>query len=264
MTEYTVSTELQHTIRRLSSDPIAYAVALKMVTLHPEACTVTLFENQTGWAAATEMRTSVSRWDREAYPNTSTVATFDGTDESLLRIAFEHAAKESCVFKVTNPIVQILVSNLPHARWVQTFTSYTIQGNGSENRRRAAEIVEHTTVNQETVRLFDQTGYTREELEALVARGARWFGFFRLGSCLSVCLVYPTGSGVWEIGGVYTNPENRRKGYAKAVVQGAVQTLLERGHRPRYVFRVDNEASQAVAEWVGLTYANSIEHYLIE
>lgn len=263
MSEYTVSPDPQRTIGCLSADPIAYAVALKMLTLHPEACTVALFEGESGWAAVTEMQIAISRWDRETYPNTSRVVTLDGTDESLLRIGFEQTPKENSVFKVTSRLSQALVSTLAQARRVQTFVCYSTIRKGMKNGRKVSEIEEQTTIDEDTVRLFHETGYTREELEALVGRGGSWFGFFRGESCLSSCLVYPTGADVWEIGGVYTSAENRGKGYAKALVQRAVQALLERGRRPRYVFRSDNAASQSVARAVGLTYTNSIEHYLV-
>ena len=263
MSEYTVSTDPQRTIGCLSADPIACAVALKMLTLHPEACTVRLFEGESGWAAVTEMQTTVSRWDREAYPNISHVVTLDGTDESLLRIGFEQTPKENRVFKVTSRLSRALVSTLAQARRVQTFVCYSTDRKGLTNGTKVSGIGEQTTVDEDTVRLFNETGYTREELEALIARGGSWFGLFHGKSCLSVCLAYPTGADLWEIGGVYTSPEKRGKGYAKALVQHAVQALLERERRPRYVYRSDNAASQAVARAVGLTYANSIEHYLV-
>ena len=146
---------------------------------------------------------------------------------------------------------------------VQTFICYSSGEKGVEEQTNASGAEEYRIVSEEAVSLLNHMGYTQGELEGYFVRGASWFGFFLNRTCVSICLVYPNGANVWEIGGVYTQADKRGNGYAKQVVHHAAQTLLRRKLKPRYVFRSDNKASQVVAEAAGLHYITSIEHYLV-
>jgi predicted GNAT family acetyltransferase len=82
------------------------------------------------------------------------------------------------------------------------------------------------------------------------------------GDTASVCLVYENWGPVWEVGGVVTAPEHRRKGLGARVVRTALATLGERGLTPRYQVEEHNAASTALARSVGLAPFVTITHYL--
>ena len=261
MTAYEKSTDRSVAVSHLTSDSLRHSLTLKMLSLHPEACVSTIFENSDGWACVTEMNTEVSRWDRSAYPRSKRIVTFDGNNDLLLRAAFDLATKGESVFKVHDPITRPLVAHLPGYRLVQAFLSYSTSNKSWLKTPATTGICECTELTPEALHLLAQNGYTAEELQGYFLDGARWFGLTKGSRCVCACLVYRNYQDIWEIGAVYTVPEERGKGYAKSVVSAAAQTLLRKGCTPRYVFRSDNDTSRAVAEGIGLKHVLTIEHF---
>jgi RimJ/RimL family protein N-acetyltransferase len=79
---------------------------------------------------------------------------------------------------------------------------------------------------------------------------------------MAFCFAEQIYTGIWEIGGVYTAPEHRRKGYARQVVLAALAQLKARLLRPRYQVREDNLASCRLAESIGLVPFVVVEHFI--
>ena len=67
---------------------------------------------------------------------------------------------------------------------------------------------------------------------------------------------------MWQVGGVVTSAEYRRKGLGARVVRTALAELNERGLKPRYQVEERNAASVALARSVGLAPFVTITHYL--
>jgi len=67
---------------------------------------------------------------------------------------------------------------------------------------------------------------------------------------------------VWEIGGVATEPEFRRRRLAAAVVHVGVNHLLSLDRLPRYQVAARNQASVQLARSAGLQEFIRIEHYV--
>jgi GNAT superfamily N-acetyltransferase len=65
---------------------------------------------------------------------------------------------------------------------------------------------------------------------------------------------------VYEIGGVYSLPEARRKGYARKLVETALHTLVRGGARPCEQVPELNQPSIRLAEAIGLEPFVTTEH----
>lgn len=78
------------------------------------------------------------------------------------------------------------------------------------------------------------------------------------------CVVraWPIHGDIWEVGGLFTAPDSRGRGWATRVVRMAVTHLGDRGLRTRYVVREDNAASLAVARRVGLREYSRLEYWI--
>ena len=79
---------------------------------------------------------------------------------------------------------------------------------------------------------------------------------------VATCFAYPNFSSVYEIGGVYTIPSERRKGYARLLVETALHRLALRQCIPRYQAHEDNYGSIKLAEALGLQHFVTMEHWL--
>ncbi|GAB4169074.1 MAG: hypothetical protein Fur005_30500 [Roseiflexaceae bacterium] len=78
----------------------------------------------------------------------------------------------------------------------------------------------------------------------------------------SACFAVAIAPGIWEIGGLWTDPSQRRLGLARRVTITALAELARRGVRPRYQAHESNHASLCLAESVGLVPCVLAEHYL--
>ena len=78
---------------------------------------------------------------------------------------------------------------------------------------------------------------------------------------VSACFAFENHGPVWEVGGVVTAPEHRRKGLGARVVRAALAELSRRGLAPRYQVEEHNTASIGLANSVGLTPFLTITHY---
>ena len=234
-------------------------MTLKMLTLYPEACTTHLYEDASGWACRTELPARVSAWDRRAYPGHRTVVTLDGSSRELIELSFREAPQSGVVYKL-HQLETVRLAVEAGARKAATFISETSAPAAPASRDPSVEC--RGAADAQTVEALARNGYTADEVAEHLGRGARIF-VRRAGALLaSVCMVFPNYDTVWEIGGVWTSPEQRRQGHARAVVTAALGYLSERGLRPRYQYRAENTASAAVARSVGLRPALTVEHWL--
>jgi len=184
----------------------------------------------------------------------------DGDNDELLRLAFQGSPKVGSVFKVHDPLTESLVRALRGASRVRSYLNYSTP----ESYRMApptTPIVEGDGLTPEAIRMFAENGYTPGELEEHFRHGATWFGLSVGGQCVSACFTFRNFERIWEIAGVFTLPEHRRRGHAASVVRAALARLIGSRRIPRYQFREDNRASRAVAESLGLRHVLTVSHY---
>ena len=110
--------------------------------------------------------------------------------------------------------------------------------------------------------LYARNGYTSSELEHYFADGAQSFSIYEGLQPVCSCFVFRNFGAVWEIAGLHTLENTRRKGYARQVVVATLDSLLKTGRVPRYQVESDNAASTQLAESLGLTCCLRFEHFL--
>jgi GNAT superfamily N-acetyltransferase len=111
--------------------------------------------------------------------------------------------------------------------------------------------------------MFAEQGHSAEWLGPLLQSGRAFTCVLeQSGEALSACFAFQVDGAVWEVGGVYTHPDERGKRLAFRVVQSALGELARRGHVPRYQVAEDNTASIRLAETLGMTRYLTLTHYL--
>ncbi|AFM11982.1 GNAT family N-acetyltransferase [Turneriella parva] len=263
MNKYALSTDRATAIHCLSSDVFAHLMTLKMLTLFPQACVTTTYREGDSWSCLTLLDISASGWDSQKYPNQESVVFLDGNNEQFLKIAFENAPKKNVIFKVHDSFSRSQVAQLPGIEQTYSFLSYSTSAIPKKSLQSVSRVQVCAELTAEAIDGFEQNAYTQEELQYHFQNGARWLRLDVGGACVSQCLVFQNFNLVWEIGGVFTPPALRRKGYAKKVVNAAIRYLRLRNRLPRYQFEAANQGSRALAESVGLNHVLTVDHFKI-
>ncbi|MFW5762533.1 MAG: GNAT family N-acetyltransferase [Cyclobacteriaceae bacterium] len=250
-------------INYLSDDPFSNLMTLKMLTMYPEWCRCLFYGRfDDGWALRTELPTEHSHWDRQVYPDYQTIVMIDGNTKAGVLQAIEEASLDSAVFKLHDPHTVAQMDARSGISHRVSFISYssapTAEPTVVENDIPAEA---HADYSEEAASLFAQNLYTQAEVEEHISRGARWFGVRHETELAAICIAFPIYSNIWEIGGVFTLPSYRRRGYAQTVVLEALRFLRGKDLRPRYQFKQGNVESQALAQSVGLEHVLTVSHY---
>lgn len=258
---YAISAQHAVALDHLSGDPFSSLIALKMLTLYPDACRTTTLLDRSGWACLTEMDVAASAWDRQAYPSHRSVVLLDGNSEGLLGAAFDRAPRDASVFKVHDPFARALVASLPGCAHACSYLSYSTPAGLRPAEPREHPVRTGTSAAEEVLARFAEGGHSADEIGERLSKGGAWFALSVDGRPASVCYVFPNYGRIWEVAGLFTVPEHRRKGYARAVVSAALGALSASRRVPRYQLRDGNLGSRAVAESLGLELVLTVDHY---
>jgi GNAT superfamily N-acetyltransferase len=246
-------------VRLLETDVPRNLVTLKMAASFRECMTFVAEREGADWAILSLLPVQASDWDRRAYPEASTIVLPNGTSGTLVRRVLGAAPRGNVVFKTADPEASAFLARERGARLLTSFFSFT-RAPGAEPLGADPEVVASTDFDAETWTLLGKNGYGDSELRRHLSDGARWFGVRRDGALASVCIAFPNFRDIWEIGGVYTLPEQRRKGLARRAVLRALAYLEGAGLTPRYQFRADNAASRELALSCGLSEFLRVDH----
>jgi len=160
---------------------------------------------------------------------------------------------------VTDAIVLLRGDPLRHLVGLEMLTLYGDQAElkfarGAEGWALRATLPIHVTE-------FDRKNYP--ELDDAFQHGARAFAVRRQGRVTSACFVYPNFETIWEVAGVFTQPEYRGQGHAKSVVSAALRYLATANRQARYQTTADNTASLRLASSLGLEEFLRVAHVAI-
>jgi GNAT superfamily N-acetyltransferase len=196
------------------------------------------------------------------YPDTNLVVLLDGTSTHGKLQLFNDLPAEPLVVKTYDESVGDRLVNRFQAKPALSFVSYTASSPRA-GHSIPADVIESSVPDDEIIRILGHNGYERAELSRYFADGARWFGIRSRGQIVSACFVFRNFETVWEIGGVFTEPNHRRMGHTRKVVTSALNHLLANGFTPRYQVRSDNMESIRLAETIGLKEFLHMDHYLV-
>ncbi len=253
-----ISTEAA--IEELARDPLRHVVLLKQLLAYPKHVKAFRVADTAGSAVLLALEASASAYDRQAYPEAAIVA-FVASDHPDLTASLVTCLPRDIgiVFKLSREAdLQSVETKFSVVRRT-AFVSFTSDGAPKPD----AEVQVTTTPGEAAFRMFETQGHERTWARAVLGSGRAFACVLEQGGdTASVCLVYENWGPVWEMGGVVTAPEHRRKGLGARVVRTALAELSGRGLKPRYQVEEHNAASIALARSVGLAPFVTITHYL--
>lgn len=252
--------DTERTLAFLRQDLLRNIVPLKMLAAHPDAIDIhyTNYGNET--AVLLLFPTTAFAYDRQSYPEDELIALITVTKPALLQLLLPALPRDQrIIFKLADTTVQTaLRQQLPLTR-VTAFHSYTAPA--THLYAPHPHVVESTTPDERLYPFFAAQGHERQDVEEYFAKEGHAFTRYENGHPVAACFTYQNFETVHEIGGVVTVPTERRKGYAKQVVESAVASLQRRGCIPRYQVHEINRPSIQLAEAIGLQRFVVIEHW---
>jgi GNAT superfamily N-acetyltransferase len=243
------STSRELSIAHLSGNPFDNLITLKMLSMFPNECATTLYRDESGWVCRTELSAKVSAWDRNEYPLADRIVTLNGNSPSIFGHILRHQPTDLVVYKVHDQWSRFILGEDPQFRHANSFHSYSDMSQTLDTAQSGVPVVQqHSQYDDEAAALFVASGYAAQDFRFHIDRGAQWFSVREKNRIVSFCLAFQIFGKIWEIGGVLTLREYRRKGFAKAVMSAALGYLNAFKLIPRYQFHNRNSASRCLAE----------------
>jgi GNAT superfamily N-acetyltransferase len=255
----TVRLSAQQAIDELARDPLPHIVLLKQLLAYPDHVKVHRVSGSQGTAMLVALDTSVSAYDRQAYPKAS-IAAFIASDHPALTAALmDHVPQGvGIVFKLSAEADLAAVAARFSVVRRTAFISFTATGSAKAD----GSVRVTSAPGDAAFALFETQGHDRAWLEPmLAAERAIAYLLERDGDIQSACFAFENYGPVWEVGGVVTTPAHRRQGLGSRLVATALAELARRGLSPRYQVEEDNKPSIRLALSVGLSPFLTIVHY---
>jgi ribosomal protein S18 acetylase RimI-like enzyme len=222
-----------------------------------------LLKDESGWALRSVLPTNAFEYDRKTYRDQDFVVLLDGTSAEAKARLLGILSAARLVMKISDPGIKARLEAERGARRIRGFVSFTITNDAFVSEPDES-IVESVLLDEEAALFFKANGFESGELAQYFSDGARWFGV-RLGSELvAACFCFRNFGRVFEIGGVFTKPEFRRRGFGRRVVAAALRRIFADKNLPRYQVRDDNVASIGLAEAAGLRRFLHMEHLFLD
>jgi GNAT superfamily N-acetyltransferase len=245
----------------LRRDILRHIVTLKMLRAYGESMELRFVMEDGGWALLSLLPVRVSDFDRQAYPDAQLVVLVDGSSDALKEGLLAGLPPGRLVVKACDAPTRRFASESLGGTLVRSYLSYTPPP-GAPAAPEPAGVEESRSLDPEVGRLLSMNGYTAPELERCFTAGARSFAVRDGARRVAAGFIFPNFDTVWEIGGLYTEPGHRRKGYARRIVAAALHRLQAERLLPRYQVRSDNLESVRLAESCGLREFLRMDHFM--
>ncbi len=216
-----------------------------------------------GWALVSLFSTYAFEYDRQTYPDRDLVVLVDGTSSAAKLKLLDGLPLCALVVKTYDETVKAYFERQRAARLFRSFLSFTAS-DSIHLPLADSEVRQGTALPTDVARMFAENGYLDNEIARYFSDGARWFSIMDGERARSAGFVFRNFEAVWEIGGIFTDPEARRKGLARRIVETALRFLMEQGRIPRYQVRSDNVASIGLAEASGLRQFLKMDHLVVD
>lgn len=248
----------------LQTDILRNIVALKMLKAFGPVIQSAYTEAGSSRGALLLLPTQAFSYDAQTYPDCDFTVLLSTSDPTATQRLLPQIPRDRrLIFKFIDPQDQQIVAQHLALRRTRAFFSYTSRPDSAFSP--AADVIVSQAVDERCYPLYAQQGYSREEVDGYFAQGdAVSCTVYQEEQAVASCFAYLNFEPVWEIGGVYTLPTERRKGYGASVVTSALHALIQRGRVPRYQVHEANHASIGVAERLGLQRFVTMEHWVYE
>jgi GNAT superfamily N-acetyltransferase len=206
--------------------------------------------------------TPILPFDYGLYPNTDYVVLLVADGPSVAAALLDQLpAGERLVFKLHGELEQALVAQRFAVRRTTAYSSYTL-ASGTQ-LPRWNDVIVSDRLDGRCLALYEQQGHDRAEVAHLFAAGEAFScTCYRDDLPVASCLAFRNFEQIWEVGGLFTLPSVRRKGFGRRLVETALHELAMRGLTPRYVIHEDNQPSCQLAQAVGLQRFVTTTHFL--
>jgi ribosomal protein S18 acetylase RimI-like enzyme len=256
---------LQQAIAYLRTELIRHLVHLKYLHLYPDIVDCAFFQADQSTGVLISHPTQAIGWDAKLYPDTRRVLLPVASDRTAAECLLAHVMytlqlNVPFVLKCAEKHTKAVFDTAFHLDFQRAYVSYTTEQ--VTTVQPDTGIIISTTLDEPLLNLYAQNGYTAGEIGKYFAEGARSFTIYAGEEPVCTCMIYRNFDRVWEIGGLYTLEQTRRKGYARRVVLAALSHLTGRGLIPRYQVEHTNLPSIRLAESMGLHPCLYFEHYL--
>ena len=247
-------------IGQLEREPLRNIVLLKHLEAFPDKTRVHQVSSENGQATLVLLEVAASAYDRRTYPTASFVAMISSDHPSLTSELLSYVPQDlGIVFKLFSDADRdVIQSVFPVQRMTQVY-SYTALSDFSHDH--GVKLTSAPTA--EVFGLFEAQEHDRNWLEPLIEANRAFVCTLDLnGSPIAVCFAFQNYRRVWEVGGLFTLPGFRGRGFAARVARTAIAELKDRKALPRYQVHDDNIASIRLAEAIGLTRFLTTAHFL--
>jgi Acetyltransferases, including N-acetylases of ribosomal proteins len=244
----------------LMRDQLRHIVPLKMWKAYGEHVQVLYASIGAEEGVMLHFPSVVSSFDAQTYPMSEHVLLVHCDGLLVARALLEHAPSGTLVAKVAGKSEREAILEHFAAERVSGVLSYT---SGGELPAAPSDIVESERPDPRVLPLYEAQDHSAAWLNALADRGElRCFTRFQGDEPIATCFTFCNFGRIWEIGGVFTQPDYRRQGHGHAVVTAALHSLAKRKLIPRYQLHESNRNSQKLAESLGLRLFLTTEHFL--
>ncbi|QQS12743.1 MAG: GNAT family N-acetyltransferase [Rhodospirillales bacterium] len=244
----------------LEREPLRNIVLLKHLEAFPDHTTAHRVERDGRAATLVLLEVAASAYDRRTYPSARHAALISSDHPDLTRALLGAIPRgDGVVFKLTSDADRAAVdAEFSPLRRTTAVLSFTAASPYAPDAR--ARVTTEPT--EAMYAIFESQKHDRDWLEPLLRSGRAFTcAIERNGRPLAACFAFENHRTVWEIGGVFTPPEGRGRGYAAGVVRTALAELGARGLIPRYQVHDDNLPSIRLAESIGLGRFLEITHF---
>ena len=255
--------EKQKALAFLERDRLRYIVHLKMLYAYPNDLHSYYTQSGSSVGILLLLPTNVSRFDAKTYPSTSYVVFPASTDKAAAQRWLPLIpADGKMVFKLISDHDKEVIQTKFQLRRITSFVSYTSPPDAQFTHSK--HVVVSEKLDETLLPLYARNGYQDDEVQAYFsAKEAISFAIYnKQGEPISACFAFRNFKDVWEIGAVHTLTSERKKGYAKEVVETALKVLQRRTYAPRYQTHEDNTPSIRLAQSLALDKFLTMEHYL--
>lgn len=245
----------------LRRDQLRNIVPLKMLHDHPAEIACFYAEERGSAGALLLLPTHVSPFDRATYPDTDFVVLLATGDQQPAALLDRIPASKRLVFKLPGDAERALVERRFTLQRTTAYVSYTLASGAQPPHWN--DVIVSDQLDERCLALYEQQGHGRAEVAHLFAVGEAFScTCYRDDLPVASCLAFRNFEQIWEVGGLFTLPSERRQGLGRRLVETALHELAMRGLTPRYAVHEANQPSRRLAEAVGLRAFVTTTHFL--
>lgn len=235
-------------------------VLLKHLAAYPNDTLAHQISDGSGLATLVLLKVAASAYDQRTYATARYAALITSDDSTLTQALLQRIPRGvGIIFKLSSDADRDVVAQAFAIQRVTSVLSFT--SGAAFTRDEQAEVT--PTPDDDAYHFFAAQDHSRAWLDPLLESGRAFACILRSeGRTLAACFAFENYDRVWEIGGVYTPPDLRGRGFAGKVVRAAITELRKRDLIPRYQVQEDNAPSIRLAESIGLQLFLTTTHFL--